>query len=153
MVEDIPMREDRLHHDADEIHNLDDLIEARSERTSHFARETDAFETDIEINEEIDVDHALTFPHPKHHHGSYVEFNDDIREENMDEDWDAQDTQPTDYEHNYNEGTSTFANDSEEELMEEKMHEISHLDYEAASDGEPVEIMPSKFTPDEEPFI
>ena len=143
------MKEDRLHHDADDIHNLNDLIRARSGVTSHFARDVDAFETDIEI----DVDHALTFPHPRHHHGSYVQFADDLLEENMDEDWDDQDLQPTDYGHNYNEGTSTFVNDDEEELMEEKVHEISHLDFEAASDAKPVEIMPSRFTPDEEPFI
>ncbi len=59
------MKRDRLKNDGQEVHNLEDIIEARSEGTSHFAEDIDAFEYDIEIPEDIDVDEALTFPHPK----------------------------------------------------------------------------------------
>ncbi len=45
------MKKDRLRQDKEEIHNLDELIEARSEGTSHIAGDTDAFERDIEIDE------------------------------------------------------------------------------------------------------
>lgn len=56
---------DRLRRDNEEVHNLDDLIEARNEDASHFARDVDALEDDLEIPDDLDVEQALTFPHPK----------------------------------------------------------------------------------------
>ena len=55
--------------------------------------------------------------------------------------------------HNYDEGTCADVNDDEEERLEEKMRELGHFEFEGSSEEEPTEIMPSRFTPDEEPSI
>lgn len=146
------MKNDRLHHDSDEIHNPGDLIEARTEGTSHFSQDTGAFEEDIEINDEIDVDHALTFPHPKDKHtrGLGPELMGTPNLADTDEDWDAQDVQPTDYEHEYDEGTDAHATDNIDEVREERVHEMGRVTEEIILDTQQIEVMPPKFTPDEE---
>jgi hypothetical protein len=150
------MRNDRLRRDADEIHNPDDLIEARSEGTSHISDDVDAFEEDLDMSEEIDVDHALTFPHPKDRHGREKEGDStgipDERpnELDTDENWDAQDIQPSDYEHEYEEATDTHATDDMDEVMEEVVHEIGWVMPMQVRDEEPTELMPTNFEPDEE---
>lgn len=146
------MKDDRLRHDSAEIYNPADLIRARSEGTSHFSKDLDAFGEDIELDEDIDVDHALTFPHPKDRHGldRTPEAIDAPNELDTDETWDAQDIQPTDYEHDYNEATNAYATDNFDEIIEEEVHDMGRLTPEDMAEEEPVEVMPSTFTPDEE---
>jgi hypothetical protein len=146
------MKNDRLRHDSDEIHNPGDLIRARSEGTSHFSKDIDAFQEDVDLSEDIDVDHALTFPHPKDRHGRdrEVALMGAPNELDSDGEWDAQDTQPTDYEHDYNEGTNAYATDDPDEIMEEEVHEMGHVTGGELSKGESTEVMSSKFTPDKE---
>ena len=100
--------------------------------------------------EDIDVDEALTFPHPKHHKTENIDLMDTPHEEDMDDDLNAQDVQPSDYSHDYNEGTSVFPNDDSEEIIEEEIHEAGHIRVEDIEKENPVELMPDKFTPDEE---
>ncbi len=144
------MRNDRLRRDKDELHNLDDLINARQEHISHIGQDIDAFGEDIRIPDDIDVDEALTFPHPKHKKTENVELMDTPHEEDMDEDWDAQDIQPTDYEHDYNEAINTYATDNPDEIAEDEIHLMGHVDEDEVASEETTDIMPSKFTPDEE---
>jgi hypothetical protein len=146
------MKNDRLRHDAAEIHNPDDLIDARSEGRSHFARDVDAFEEDMDLSEDIDVDHDLTFPHPKDKHGRdrAVPLMGTPNELDSDGDWDAQDAQPTDYEHDYSDGTNAYATDNPDEIIEEEMHVIGHVTSKDISEEEPTEVMSPKFSPDEE---
>ncbi|MHB9035696.1 MAG: hypothetical protein ACYC64_03455, partial [Armatimonadota bacterium] len=96
-------KDDRLHKDRDEIHNPEDMIDAHSERTSHFGGDVDAHEVDIEISEEIDVDEALTFPHPKHKKTEDIDLMDTPHKQDTNEEWSwgDQDFQPEDYEHGY----------------------------------------------------
>lgn len=144
------MRKDRLRDDREEIHNLDDLIDARDEQTSHITADRDAFEQDVEIPEDIDVDEALTFPHPKSHKSEDIDLMDTPHAEDMDDEWDSQDIQPSDYSHDYNEGTSVYPTDNVEEMIEEEIHETGHVRVNETADENPVELMPDKFTPDEE---
>jgi hypothetical protein len=146
------MKNDRLRHDSVEIHNPADLIKARSEGTSHFAKDIDAFEEDMDLAEDIDVDHALTFPHPKDKHGRErrVELMGTPNELDTDGDWDAQDTQPTDYEHDYNDGTNAYATDNPDEIMEEEVHEMGRVTPEAIAGEEPTSVPSRRFEPDEE---
>lgn len=144
------MKEDRLRKDKDEIHNLEDLIDARTERTSHFADDVDAFERDIDIPEDIDVDEALTFPHPKRKKTEDVELMDTPNPDNIEQDWDEQDMQPADYEHDYNEASTTYATDDMDQVVRSDVHVISQVAPDEVADEEPIELMPSKFTPDEE---
>jgi len=144
------MKKDRLREDKDEIHNLDDLIEAREPYTSHAGEETDSFSRDVEIPESIDVDDALTFPHPKHKPSESIDLMDTPHEEDMDEDWTDQDILPSDYSHGYNEATTADVRDDADELAQDQIHTVDHPSLDQI-EGEPeIEVMPGKFTPDEE---
>lgn len=147
------MKNDRLRNDKDEIHNLGDLIEARSSGTSHISADVDAFEKDIDIPDDIDVDEALTFPHPKPKlNGTEgIELMGTPHESDMEEDWDAQDTQPTDYEHRYDEATDTHATDDMDEVAEEQIDIIGHLTVEDIESEEPTELLHGGFKPEDEP--
>ena len=144
------MRKDRLRNDRAEIHTLGDLIDARKERTSQIAAGVGPFGEDIEIPEDIDVDEALTFPHPHHRKAQTVDLMDTPHEEDLDEDWDARDLQPTDYEHEYEEATDAHMTDDLDRVADEQIHSISRLQMKDVADQTPVEIMPSRFSPDEE---
>ncbi|MCE5313894.1 MAG: hypothetical protein ABFD49_00085 [Armatimonadota bacterium] len=146
------MKEDRLHKDTKEIHNPEDIIDAHDERTSHFAGEVDPYEGDVEVDEEIDVDEALTFPHPHRKKAEDINLMDTPHKNDTDEDWrwSDQDFQPEDYEHDYEEGISTRATDNIDEIVEEQVHEMGHMVTEDATDEETLEVMPNKFEPDEE---
>ncbi|MCL5105463.1 MAG: hypothetical protein M1133_15320 [Armatimonadetes bacterium] len=144
------MKHDRLRNDSDEIHNLEDLIEARDEYTSHFAADRDSLEADMDISEDIDVDEALTFPHPKHKPTQDVDLMDTPHKEDMDEDWADQDIQPSDYEHAYEEAISTHATDDADEVTEEQVHEMGHMNPDEVTDEESLEVMPRKFMPGED---
>lgn len=143
------MKKDRLREDKDEIHNLDDLIQAREPDTSHIAQDRDSLDRDVEIPESNDVDDALTFPHPKHKKSEKIELMDTPNEKDMDEDWDDQDILPSDYSHYYNEATSADVRDDPDEVAEDQIHTVDHLSLDQI-EGEPeVEVMPDRFTPDE----
>lgn len=144
------MRKDRLRDDKEEVRNLNDLIDARNEHTSHFSGDIDAFEEDVEIPDDIDVDEALTFPHPKRRKSEDIDLMDTPDEDDIDDDWDTQDIQPSDYAHDYNEATNAYATDNMEEIAEEEVHEAGHMKVEDIANNNPIEIMPKKFTPDEE---
>ena len=139
------MAKDRLRKDAEEIHNLSDLFEARAEHTS-----TDALEEDMELPENLDVDDALTFPHPKHKH---PEDDPDIKERldeaNMDEDWADQDILPQDYGEGYDELITTYAGDDADEVMEERKHLLAGVPMEEITEEPTIDVMPDKFTPEE----
>lgn len=143
------MKKDRLRDDNDKIHNLDDLIDARNPGSSHMASDRDSLEVDFEIPEDTDVDEALTFPHPHHKKPDEIELMDTPHEENMDEDWDDQDLLPSDYSHAYSEATTTDVRDEEDEIVEDEVHTMNHLSLDQTENEEPIEIMPSHFTPDE----
>ncbi|MCE5322690.1 hypothetical protein LLG46_05155 [bacterium] len=144
------MREDRTRDETDRIHNPEDIINKHDERRAHYAGDVDAFEPDVEIDEELDINDVLTFPHPKRKKTG--EIGPAFNKEDTDEDWDMidQDFQPEDYEHGYEGGSTTFATDNMDEIVEERVHEMGHL----ASDDVPVEteveVMPNKFEPDKE---
>ena len=143
------MKKDRLHDNKEEIHNLEDLLKARDERRSHFSGDIDSFEEDIEISEDIDVDDALTFPHPKHKKPvEDVDLMDTPHKEDLDEEWADQDIQPADYSHGYDEGTTVFPNDDLEPIFQEQIHDASQWEVEDIADEPEIEIMPDKFSPD-----
>ncbi len=146
------MKKDRLRHDKDEVHNLDDLIEARNEGTSHIARDIDAFDKDIDIPEDTDVDEALTFPHPKNHKREEIDLMDTPHEEDMEDDqdvWDDSNMLPSDYSDDYDDALSVFPTDDEDALAEEQIHDMSHVRLGELSDEPTIERMPNVFTSDE----
>ena len=138
------MKKDRLRDDSEEIHNLDDLIEARD--PGHHA-------SDLEVPDDTDVDEALTFPHPHHKKSEKIELMDTPNEENMDEDWADQDLLPSDYAHGYNEATTTDLRDDNDEIAEDAVHIIDHPSLDEIAGETPGETMPDIFTPDEEDSI
>lgn len=143
------MKHDRLRNDRQEIHNLDDLIEARDPGTSHLGQDRDALENDFEIPEDTDVEEALTFPHP-HHKKPEVEVLDPLDEANMGEDWKNQDILPADYSHNYSEATTTDIRDDPDEIVEDEVHTMDHLSLDQLSGQRPTEVLSDDFDPDEE---
>jgi hypothetical protein len=143
------MKKDRLRNDDQEIHNLDDLIEARSPGPPHIREDRDALENDFELPEDTDVEEALTFPHP-HHKKPDVETLDPLDEANMDEDWKDQDIMPSDYAHDYSEATTTDIRDDTDEIDEDEVHTMDHLSLDQISDERPTEVMPDDFAPDEQ---
>jgi len=144
------MKKDRLRNDTDKIRKLEDLIEARDQITSHIGEDIDSFEKDIDIPEDTDVDEALTFPHPKHRKIEEIDLMDTPHKDNLDEDWEDQDVLPSDYAHGYNEATTTDPRDDFDETVEDDMQTISHVTADQVSDEPSIEVMPDKFTPDEE---
>ena len=111
------MPEDRLRHDEDEVEQLDDLIDARSEGSSHFARDIDSADIDLDIPEDIDVDEALTFPHPKRKKDPYadIELMDTPDKDDIDIDWveSQEDLLPTDYMDDYDDALTTNLDDED----------------------------------------
>ncbi|MBI2842238.1 MAG: hypothetical protein HYX78_02440 [Armatimonadetes bacterium] len=121
------MPDDRLRYDRDEVENLEDLIEARTEGMSHLARDIDSADKDFDIPEDIDVDDALTFPHPKHKKklGEGIELMGTPHEEDVDIDWreSQQDMLPSDYTDDYNDVLTTNLQD-EDEVAEDQIDQI-----------------------------
>lgn len=147
------MKEDRLRKDYDEIHNLDDIIDAHDERTSHMTGDIDSLQEDIEIPEDLDVDEALTFPHPKHKKKvEDVELMSTRHKEDIDQTWEAsdQDIQHSDYEDHYDDATDTYATDNMDEVYEEQVHDMGEMTPDDLYNEPTVEVMPRNFTPDEE---
>lgn len=148
------MKEDRLRKDADEIHNLDDLVDARSEQISHFAKDRDALDEDVDIPDDMDVEEALTFPHPKRKRSEVedIDLMDTPHEDEIEDDqvvWEDEEFLPSDYSQRYNQEISTHATDNEDEVAEEELHDIAHIRMSEISGEMTVERMPNKFTPDE----
>lgn len=145
------MKRDRLRRDRDEIHNLEDLIEARKEHTSHFADDIDSFDKDVEIPDDTDVDEALTFPHPKHKHGDEIDLMETPHREDMEDDqveWAEQEFLPSDYAEGYDQGSSPFPTDNRDELMEDRLHEVGHFGPHDMADEPEIEQMPAGFEPE-----
>ena len=61
-----------------------------------------------------------------------------------------EDIQPTDYEDHYNDGTDTYATDDLEEVWEDQVHDLGEMTPDDVADELTTEILPDKFTPDEE---
>lgn len=144
------MKKDRLRKDKDEIHTLDDLIEARDEGRQHLAEDRDALSFDVEVPDETDVEEALTFPHPKHKKSEDIDLMDTPHKEDLDEDWADQDILPSDYSHRYEEATTADPRDDEDAVVEDQMHTIDHLSLDQTEDEPEIEVMPKNFTPEEE---
>lgn len=142
------MKEDRLRKDTDDIDNLEDIIDAHDEHTSHFTQDIDAYEEDLEIPEDIDVDEALTFPHPKHKKTQDIDLMDTPHKEEIEPQW-GEDQQPSDYEDHYDDATDTYATDDLDEVVEDRVHHMGDVTPEEIEDEPTTEIMPDKFTPDE----
>ncbi|HOM72243.1 MAG TPA: hypothetical protein PLP86_08355, partial [Armatimonadota bacterium] len=125
------MPEDRLRHDEDEVEQLDDLIDARSEGSSHFARDIDSADIDLDIPEDIDVDEALTFPHPKRKKDPYadIELMDTPDKDDIDIDWveSQEDLLPTDYMDDYDDALTTNLDD-EDVVAEDQIEEIHSVE-------------------------
>lgn len=136
------MPEDRLRHDRDNVENLEDIIEARDPGTSHLARDVDAFDQDLDIPEDIDVDDALTFPHPKHKKdpNDGVELMDTPRKGDAGVDWAESQTEmlPSDYMDRYDDAISTDAVDDDESEIEEQVDAIGHITAEEVTNGVPM---------------
>ncbi|MEN6522041.1 MAG: hypothetical protein ABFD46_12940 [Armatimonadota bacterium] len=148
------MPKDRLRHDHDNVENLDDIIEARSGGTSHFARDIDSAEKDFDLPEDLDVDDALTFPHPKHKKdpNANVELMDTPREDDIDINWaeSAEDMLPSDYEDDYDDALTTNLSD-EDEVADDQMDQIGSLNADDIIYEEPmVSRMPKGFRAEEE---
>jgi hypothetical protein len=148
------MPDDRLRYDGDDIEQLDDLIEARDDGTSHFARDIDAADTDIDIPKDIDVDEALTFPHPKRkkNPNEDIDLMDTPRKDDIDIDWaESQgDMLPSDYEDDYDDALTTNLDD-EDTVAEDQMSEISRMDADDLIDETPmVTGLPKGFRAEEE---
>lgn len=124
------MPEDRLRHDEDDVENLEDIIDARDEGTSHLARDIDSADRDFVIPEDIDVDDALTFPHPKHKKdpNAGVELMGTPRPDDTDINWaeSQEDMLPTDYMDDYDDALTTNLED-EDEVAEDQIQEIGHV--------------------------
>lgn len=144
------MKKDRLRHDADDIENLDDLIEARDEHASHFSGDRDSLEQDIEVPEDVDVEEALTFPHPKHKKPEDIELMSTRHPDDMDETRDSQDIQPSDYEHNYEEAIDTYADDDEDPVFQKKVHEAGIVEPEDLTSRPETDLPEKHWRPDEE---
>lgn len=144
------MKKDRLRDDSDKIHNLDDLIEARNPGSSHMVTDSDSFSRDLDIPDSTDVDEALTFPHPHHKKSEDIDLMDTPHEEDMDEDWEDQDILPSDYQHRYDEASTTDVRDDDDEVAEDEVHHIDHLSLDQLSGEPPIETMPDRFSPDGE---
>jgi hypothetical protein len=144
------MKRDRLRHNADEIHTLDDLIEAREENAPHYPGDRDSLEQDVDLPEDLDIEEALTFPHPKRKKAQTVELMSSRDESDLDEDWDNQDIQPSDYEHNYEEGTDAYADDDEDSVAQEKVHAMGEVEADVMIGRQTTELPEKHWKPDEE---
>lgn len=144
------MKKDRLRDDSQQIHNLDELIEARNPGSLHISRDTDSLGPDLDVAKDTDVEQALTFPHPHRKKPDEIDLMDTPHEENMDEDWADQDILPSDYAHGYSEATTTDPRDDSDEIAEDKVHTMDHLALDQLSGEVPTEFMPDNFVPDEE---
>lgn len=136
------MKEHLFSDNTEPVRKLEDLIEVRVER-GHVG----TFDEEIEVSEDVDVDDALTFPHPRHGHR-------ELAAETSDEDTDSeeeQDVQPTDYSHYYDEATDAHRTDEEEEIIEEEIHVVGHVSVDEMVDGCVTRVMSNTFTPDEDP--
>ncbi|MHB1001006.1 MAG: hypothetical protein ACYC27_17325 [Armatimonadota bacterium] len=98
------MADDRTYQDYDYVENLEDIIEARIERDSQFADDTDAME-DVDTDHlPIDPNVQLTYPHPKTRSdedgrlGINVELADTPKDKEVEFDWqdNAEEMLPTD---------------------------------------------------------
>ncbi|MDO8585526.1 MAG: hypothetical protein Q7T82_00650 [Armatimonadota bacterium] len=124
------MPRDRLNDDSDRVVNLDDLIEAREERTSAFADDVDALE-DIE-NVDVDVDDALTFPHPHVHRENETPETETLEtppEEDIEFDYQdsAAEMLPSDYAEPYSDALTTQLADDEDVVAGETLLRISEI--------------------------
>ncbi len=61
-----------------------------------------------------------------------------------------EDIQPTDYEDHYNDATDTYATDDLDEVRQDQVHDLGEMTPDDVIDEPTTEIMPDKFTPDEE---
>ena len=150
------MKNDRLRKNYDDIDNLKDVVDAHSGQTSHIGQDLDSFESDIDIPEDIDVDEALTFPHPKHKHQEekdivLMDTPDPDGADDDQDDWMRQEFLPSDYSGAFSEGTSTSPEDNPDAVMEDRVHNISYIDMEMIADEQEFEVMPKKFTPKKKP--
>jgi len=138
---------DRLKEDLDDIRNLDDLIEAREEEHDNFSDDIDSLERDLEIPEDIDPDHALTFPHPKDHHGPDLDHTRLGAPSKEDIEFDFQDSaremEPPDYEQAYSYALDTHAVDAEEEYISEVIQEAGEVEPEDLIEEVQVVELPS----------
>jgi hypothetical protein len=149
----------RRHDMGDEqepVFNLEDIIENREERRSAFADDVDN-QDDIKIPDDIDVDDALTFPHPHVHRKKDeikdLELMDTPREDDIDFDYDdsVEEALPTDYESHYNDAISTEATDDEDAVIEEIIdHAGDVYTADLLDEDEMIEPLPPKFHGEEQ---
>jgi hypothetical protein len=107
--------------------NLNDLIEARGERTSAFADDVDGSE-DIESTD-VDVDDALTFPHPRRGEvlAGEPEQASDEEESAFDYEDSTEEMLPSDYGELYSDAISTELSDQEDVNAEEDIRELGDI--------------------------
>ena len=135
------MKRDRLRADSDEIHNLNDLIEARKAVISRFADDVDSL-PDIDVLDDTDVEEALTFPHPKRNKRPEIDLMSTPHEEDIEDDqqeWARREMLPSDYSHQYSECSSSFVTDDEDEITEELVHDAGRLCMDDIAGQPPVE--------------
>ena len=145
-------RPDRLRRDADDISNLDDLIEARKGQDSDFAGDVRTPGQDVVLPEDTDVEEALTFPHPKHNHEAPIDLMDTPHEADIDPDqqaWAERNFLPSDYSHGYNEATTTDPSDDPDAAAAERIHELRDVHSEEITEEPEIEIMGRRFEGEE----
>lgn len=144
------MKNDRLRKNYDDIDNLKDVLKAHSGQTSHIAQDIDSFESDIDIPEDIDVDEALTFPHPKHKKAEeevvLLGSPDPTGADEDQDDWMHQEFLPSDYSEGFDEMISTSPEDDEDGEMQSRVHNKSLISMEQIAEEKEFEVMPKKFT-------
>lgn len=144
------MKKDRLRKNIDKIHTLEDLIDARDIHRSHFAGDIDAFRDDMDLADEIDINDALTFPHRRSKKRKFDYYLMDTPNlDDLDDDWENQNIQPSDYSHGYDEGTTVFPDDDEDIMLEEKVHNVGQWKLNDVINEPEIEVMQKKFAVDE----
>lgn len=112
---------------SEPVQNLEDLIEAREERTSAFTDDVGGL-PDM-ADSDVDVEDALTFPHP-HRKDRQTSKPEDVDVPDYDVGFDYQDnveeTLPSDYSEPYSNAMSTELQDAEV-VAEEELHEIGEM--------------------------
>jgi hypothetical protein len=112
------------------IFNLEDLIDAREERVSAFSDDVDGL-PDIDQQPDVDVEDALTFPHPHRDQsraGSEADDTDKPGKEDIGFDYrdNLEETLPSDYSEPYADALSTELEDADV-VAEEEIHELGEM--------------------------
>jgi len=116
---------------ADQVFNLEDLIEARQERRSAFSEDVGG-RVDMPRTH-VDVDEALTFPHPHRSLEESRRLKSMVRPRAEDINFGYRDSSeemlPSDYGEGYSEVLTTRLTDNADELAGEALEDLSDVTF------------------------